>query len=136
MPRPYYEHDGITIYHGDCRDILPSLTADALVTDPPYLDLLDGWTQGQQALALIGFFVVLFVVLKILLTELRLILLWLVRGAPWRTSSAGTEVAQVREAVEAMHATIADAFGPSEQKPPPLHNPSGRQRHKPSRHRD
>jgi DNA modification methylase len=33
---PYYEHKGITIYHGDCREILPSLSADALCTDPPY----------------------------------------------------------------------------------------------------
>lgn len=24
------------LYHGDCREILPSLTFDALVTDPPY----------------------------------------------------------------------------------------------------
>ncbi len=34
--KPYYEHAGITIYHGDCRDILPQVTADALITDPPY----------------------------------------------------------------------------------------------------
>ena len=37
-PQPYY-HDadsGITIYHGDCRDILPFVEADVLVTDPPY----------------------------------------------------------------------------------------------------
>jgi DNA modification methylase len=33
---PYYEHAGITIYHGDCREILPTLTWDATVTDPPY----------------------------------------------------------------------------------------------------
>ena len=33
---PYYEHAGITIYHGDCREILPELSADAIVTDPPY----------------------------------------------------------------------------------------------------
>ncbi len=33
---PYYEHGGITIYHGDCRDVLPSLSADAVMTDPPY----------------------------------------------------------------------------------------------------
>jgi DNA modification methylase len=32
--QPYYEHGGITIYHGDCRDGLP--LADAIVTDPPY----------------------------------------------------------------------------------------------------
>jgi site-specific DNA-methyltransferase (adenine-specific) len=34
--KPYYEHDGITIYHGDCREILPTLKADVVVTDPPY----------------------------------------------------------------------------------------------------
>jgi hypothetical protein len=32
--KPYYEHAGITIYHGDCREILPSIKADALHTDP------------------------------------------------------------------------------------------------------
>ena len=34
--KPYYSEDGITIYHGDCRDVLPGLAADVLVTDPPY----------------------------------------------------------------------------------------------------
>jgi site-specific DNA-methyltransferase (adenine-specific) len=35
--KPYYEHAGITIYHGDCRDILPSLPkVDLVLTDPPY----------------------------------------------------------------------------------------------------
>lgn len=35
---PYYEQDGITIYHGDCRDVLPTLAAGnyAVVTDPPF----------------------------------------------------------------------------------------------------
>lgn len=33
---PYYEENGITIYHGDCREILPCLKADCLVSDPPY----------------------------------------------------------------------------------------------------
>jgi site-specific DNA-methyltransferase (adenine-specific) len=36
MIKPYYDHAGITIYHGDCRDVLAAVTADALVTDPPY----------------------------------------------------------------------------------------------------
>ena len=34
--KPYYEHAGITIYHGDCREIMPTLRCDAVVTDPPY----------------------------------------------------------------------------------------------------
>lgn len=33
---PYYQHAGITIYHGDCREILPQLEGDSIVTDPPY----------------------------------------------------------------------------------------------------
>lgn len=35
--KPYYESGGITIYHGDAREVLPTLGAvDAIVTDPPY----------------------------------------------------------------------------------------------------
>lgn len=34
---PYYDEDGITIYHGDCFDILHDLSGvGAVVTDPPY----------------------------------------------------------------------------------------------------
>jgi DNA modification methylase len=34
---PYYSEGGIDIYHGDCREILPSIgMADLIVTDPPY----------------------------------------------------------------------------------------------------
>ena len=34
---PYYQHAGITIYHGDCREILPLLgNVGMLLVDPPY----------------------------------------------------------------------------------------------------
>ena len=37
LPEPYYEEAGITIYHGDCREILPHLPkVDLVLTDPPY----------------------------------------------------------------------------------------------------
>jgi len=40
--KPYYDHNGITIYHGDCRDILPELEpVDVILTDPP-------WPESQE----------------------------------------------------------------------------------------
>lgn len=34
--KPYYSHAGIDIFLGDCREILPSLEFDVMLTDPPY----------------------------------------------------------------------------------------------------
>lgn len=37
--KPYYEHSGITIYHGDCREVmaqLPHTLIDVVITDPPF----------------------------------------------------------------------------------------------------
>jgi DNA modification methylase len=38
--KPYYDRDGITLYHADCRNVLPCLDVidviDVLLTDPPY----------------------------------------------------------------------------------------------------
>ena len=35
--KPYYEDEWVTIYHGDCREILPDLPkVDLVLTDPPY----------------------------------------------------------------------------------------------------
>ncbi|MFN9290400.1 MAG: hypothetical protein ACK6EB_20220, partial [Planctomyces sp.] len=34
---PYFEQDGVTLYHGDCKEILQGLGQfDLLLTDPPY----------------------------------------------------------------------------------------------------
>lgn len=37
--KPFYSQSGITIYHGDCREVLPTLppeSVDLIITDPPY----------------------------------------------------------------------------------------------------
>jgi DNA modification methylase len=37
LPTPYYQDDYVTLYHADCREILPLLEpVDLVLTDPPY----------------------------------------------------------------------------------------------------
>jgi site-specific DNA-methyltransferase (adenine-specific) len=48
--KPYYEHAGITIYHGDCREVwseLPRFAFD-VVTDPPYGIGLENHAAGRE----------------------------------------------------------------------------------------
>ncbi len=43
--KPYYENDGVVVYHGDAREIIPSLGEfDAVVTDPV-------WPNGKAEIA-------------------------------------------------------------------------------------
>jgi DNA modification methylase len=45
---PYYDEAGITIYHGDCVEVLPRLPVkvSAVVTSPPYADQRAGLYEG------------------------------------------------------------------------------------------
>lgn len=43
---PWLDESGVTIYHGDCREILPQLSpVGAIVTDPPYGETSLDWDK-------------------------------------------------------------------------------------------
>jgi site-specific DNA-methyltransferase (adenine-specific) len=54
---PYHESDGVVLYHGDCREILPQLGQQfqTVMTDPPYGkvrgDFDQAWTNRRAMLA-------------------------------------------------------------------------------------
>jgi len=48
--KPYYQDEWVTIYHGDCREVMPLIpdkSIDLVLTDPPY-----GVTQNEQDVAI------------------------------------------------------------------------------------
>jgi site-specific DNA-methyltransferase (adenine-specific) len=48
---PFYEQSGITIFHGDCLQVLPQLmteSVDFVLTDPPYLVNYVGRWDGEK----------------------------------------------------------------------------------------
>ena len=53
LPQPYYDKDGITIYHGDCRKILPSIQFDLLLSDPPYGVTQQEWDNVDSVFEMI-----------------------------------------------------------------------------------
>ena len=48
LPQPYYEHAGVTIYHGDCAEVLPALDIQPhlILTSPPYGTMRDYGGHG------------------------------------------------------------------------------------------
>jgi site-specific DNA-methyltransferase (adenine-specific) len=45
--KPYYEHSGITIYHGDCREF--SDLVDVVIADPPYETTSLEWDRRVES---------------------------------------------------------------------------------------
>jgi DNA modification methylase len=56
MTAPYWSGDGVELYLGDCREVLPALDvqADLIVADPPYAETSlawDRWPDGWPTIA-------------------------------------------------------------------------------------
>lgn len=50
MIKPYYQAEGVTIYCGDCREILPDLgPLESIITDPLWPNALPGLTGSEDA---------------------------------------------------------------------------------------
>lgn len=48
---PYYEDESVTLYHGDCREVLPTLVDEpihAVITDPPYTERTHGKARTPE----------------------------------------------------------------------------------------
>jgi site-specific DNA-methyltransferase (adenine-specific) len=55
--KPYYADDLVTLYHGDCREVLPTVGGcDVVLTDPPYApETHEGARTGDGTRALVDF---------------------------------------------------------------------------------
>lgn len=55
MMKPYFEDEFVTLYHGDCLEVTDWLSADVLVTDPPYgMAYESGWVKDRPSQAISG----------------------------------------------------------------------------------
>ena len=84
--KPYYEQDGITIYHGDCREMLPQISScDCVITDPPFSAKTHDNAKSNRGLAGHGVSAIDFSAIDWLLGELsNKCDGWIIANMDWR----------------------------------------------------
>lgn len=48
---PYYRDEQVTLYHGDCREVMasmPDTSVDCVITDPPYTERTHGMAKSNK----------------------------------------------------------------------------------------
>ena len=112
MPIPYYRDETVTLYCGDCRDVLPmmaSASVDLVLTDPPYgigratWDVPVRWEDEAARLVKPGGYVVAFGLLRTLAT----VCLYL--------EASGLELEQEMVWVRGVLGATGDRFGRSHE---------------------
>ena len=98
MSEPYYSDESVTLWHGRCEDILPTLEVTGsvhLLTDPPYFKVKDAewdnqWNKSAEFLDWMG--------------------LWLDLAAPLLSADASVWVFASPELTSAVESVVAQRF--------------------------
>ena len=89
LPAPYFQDESCTIYHGDCRELLPLIgPVDLVLTDPPYGVDRAGWDDRADTVVLAEW------VAEWLRISPRVLFTWLARGV-WDLGRVLENVAEI-----------------------------------------
>ena len=88
MTAPYYSDDRVTLYHGDCREVLASMadqSVAAVLTDPPYTERTHSKARTPERVGVSAFGAITDADLRAFLTEAsRVSLGWVVATLDYR----------------------------------------------------